>query len=140
MYRILVLLLVVPCSLTLQSSSSSLSNRVHVDSLHGSVWESETVFWLTHIQQVAEKFRTKLQSSLSRTQGVAGSLDLLAQFFALPVSMATTLEASDWSVQLRPDAISLQSKEPLCRMVAAALVANIQWEPWAEKEHSTTVK
>ena len=77
---------------------------------------------------------------MSRTKGATGSSNLLSQLFGLPVSVATTLEASDWSVQLRPDAVSLQSKEPLCRLVAAALVANLQWEPCTENQHTTTVK
>ena len=124
----------------LQSSSKSLSNRAQVDSLHASLWESETVFWLRHVQDVGKRFRTKLQSLLSRTKGATSSSNLLSQLFGLPVSVATTLEASDWSVQLRPDAVSLQSKEPLCRLVAAALVANLQWEPCAENQHTTTVK
>ena len=124
----------------MQSSSNSLSNRAQVDSLHASLWESETVFWLRHAQDISKRFSTKLQSSLSRTKGATSSHNLLSQLFGLPVSMATTLEASDWSVQLRPDAVSLQSKEPLCRLVAAALVSSVQWEPCAENQQTTTVK
>ena len=124
----------------MQSSSSSLSNRAQVDSLHASLWESETVFWLKHVQDVGKRFRTKLHSSLSKTNRVTSSYNVLSQLFSLPISVATTLEASDWSVQLRPDAVSLQSKEPLCRLVAAALVASLQWEPCAENQHTTTVK
>ena len=57
------------------------------------------------------------------------------------MSVVTTLEASDWSVQLRPDAVSLQSKEPLCRAVAGALSASVQRElPQTKEERTTTVK
>ena len=124
----------------IQSISSSLSNRAQVDSLHSSLWESETIFWLRHTQDVAKKLRTKLHSSLSRTKDVDSYHDLLSQLFGLPVSVATTLEASDWSVQLRPDAISLQSKEPLCRLVSAAMVASVQWEPCPENQQTTAIK
>ena len=113
---------------------------IQVDSLHGALWESETIFWLKHANELATNLRTKLQSSSSKTKGVASSPEYLSQLFALPVTVATTLEASDWSVQLRPDAVSFQSKEPLCRTVAGALVASVQWEPQTEKEHNTTVK
>lgn len=114
---------------------------VRVDSLHGSLWECETVFWLKHAQEIGNKFRTKLRSLSSRTRSASDSPSLLSLFFAVPMSVVTTLEASDWSVQLRPDAISLQSKEPLCRAVAGALSASVQQElPRAKEEQTTTVK
>ena len=113
---------------------------VQIDSLHGALWESETIFWLKHAREIGGKVRNKLQSK-TKFSSVTKSPNLLSQLFSLPISVATTLEASDCSVQLRPDVVSLQSKEPLCRTVAGTLVASVQWEvPQIEKEHTTTVK
>ena len=99
------------------------------------------MFWITHVKQLMDNFRTKLHRSVSqKSTSVSMSQAFLSQLFALPISVATTLEASDWSVQLRPDAASLQSKEPLCRVVAATVVASVQWDPPTETERTTTVK
>ena len=42
-------------------------------------------------------------------------------------SAVTTVEASDWSVSMRMDTPTLQSKEPLVQAVLASCAANLQW-------------
>ena len=73
---------------------------------------------LLHNRTSANNNKTKASSGLA-----AGLL------FASPVSVVTTVDASDWSLQVRMDAPLLQSKRPMLRGVMAACVGNVQWSP-----------
>ena len=42
-------------------------------------------------------------------------------------AVVTTVEASDWSISLRMDTPTLQSKEPLVQAVLASCAVNLQW-------------
>ena len=67
-----------------------------------------------------------------RLDGVSSS------FFALPVSIVTSVEASDWSLQIRLDSPSMQSKGPLVRGVMAACMGNVQWSH--VEDHTSSIR
>ena len=97
------------------------------------------MFWCSYFQESLRKLRTSLKSRTSSSQASSSNaLNNFHSLFALPVSVVTTVEASDWSVQVRLDAVSLQSKEPVCRAVMAACAANVQWSP--VKDETTTIR
>ena len=126
---------------TTQHSSDVLSNSVQVNSAHVSIWEGEAAFWVRYLLDTINTYRTKMKSSQTRRKTLPAKqriYEFLNQLFALPVSMVTTVEVSDWSIQLRLDAGTLQSKEPVCRLVVASCAVNVQWI--AMKEDSTTVR
>lgn len=125
-----------------------LSNQLQVSSVHASLWDGEAVFWTRHVTTSVQRTRTKLKALMrgrsskdpaerSKDGGAGVAAGLLV---ALPMSVVTTVEASDWSVQLRVDSPSLQSsKRPVVRGVMAACVGNIQWTP-LEKDHASSLR
>ena len=101
------------------------------------------MFWLRYIRDSITSYRAKSKSGLRQDPEKQASAKQRTSSFLnaivnSPVSMVTTLEASDWSVLLRMDAPTLQSKEPVCRAVMASGVANLQWSE--VKEDSTTIR
>ena len=56
-------------------------------------------------------------------------------FRVMMSSVVTTMEATDWSVSLRMDTPTLQSKEPLVQAVLASCAVNLQWaKPETDKD------
>ena len=113
------------------------------------------VFWSKFTQENLGKIQTKLKAA----RGLAKRADMssvatidqertksssmskiLSRIFNLPLSVVTTVEASDWSVQLRMDSSGLQSKEPFCRVVMAACAGNVQWNDPEEDEAKITIR
>ena len=54
-------------------------------------------------------------------------------------SAVTTVEATDWSVSLRMDTPTLQSKEPLVQAVLASCALNVQWAKSHTADDSATM-
>ena len=54
-------------------------------------------------------------------------------------SAVTTVEATDWSVSLRMDTPTLQSKEPLVQAVLASCALNVQWATPDSVEDTATM-
>ena len=114
---------------------------MQVNSAHVSIWEGETAFWVRYLLDTINTYRTKVKSRQKKRKTVSANqriYEFLNHLFALPVSVVTTVEVSDWSIQLRLDAGTLQSKEPVCRLVVASCAINAQWA--AMQEDSTTVR
>ena len=61
--------------------------------------------------------------------------DLLRKMMS---SAVTTVEATDWSVSMRMDTPTLQSKEPLLQAVLASCAANLQWNECETSDTSAT--
>ena len=126
-----------------------LSNHLQLSSLHASLWEEEAVFWSKRISKdiigtAAKLTGSKATSTSANAQTSDGdalqrssSSDPDKPFF-IPFSVVTTVEASDWSVQVRMSASSLQSKGPVLRGVMAASVGHVQWSPL--EDHTSTVR
>lgn len=127
--------------LLFQKSPDVLSNELQVRSLHASLWDGEAIFWskclLADFQSIRKKLRalfspgrsgeameTSKAAEVNRSRSVSS---VVGGVLALPVSVVTTVEASDWSLQFRAESPSLQSKRPLVRGVMAACVGNVQW-------------
>lgn len=96
------------------------------------------VFWTKCI--VSNLLRTKrkllpivksssIHSNVPEEDERGASSLVLRKVFSLPFSVVTTVEASDWSVQVRMSPTSLQSKGPVVRGVMAACVGHVQWSP-----------
>lgn len=122
-----------------------LSNQLQVSSVHASLWDGEVVFWTKYITRNLQRTRLKLRTLFQSRNGdladrssrnTAGSV--AGVLFALPVSVVTTVEASDWSLQVRVDSPSLQSKRPIVRGVMAACVGNVQWSPM--EDHTSSIR
>lgn len=114
---------------------------MQVDSVHVAIWEGETIFWVRYILDTINTYRTKAKLKQKARKALPANqriYSFLNHLFVLPVSMVTTMEVSDWSIQLRLDAETLQSKEPVCRFVVASCAASVQWGV-LEKD-STTVR
>ena len=112
------------------------------------------MFWSKFTQENFNNIRAKLKAARSakradkskvatidqeRTKSSTLS-QLLSRIFNLPLSVVTTVEASDWSVQLHMDSLGLQSKEPFCRVVMAACAGNVQWNDPKEDEAAITIR
>ena len=114
---------------------------MQVDSVHVAIWEGETIFWVRYILDTINTYRTKAKLKQKTRKTLPANqriYSFLNHLFVLPVSVVTTMEVSDWSIQLRLDAETLQSKEPVCRFVVASCAASVQWGV-LEKD-STTVR
>ena len=125
----------------IQHSSGTLSNSVQVDSVHVAIWEGETIFWVRYLLNTINTYRTKAKLKQKTRKTLPANqriYSFLNHLFVLPVSMVTTMEVSDWSIQLRLDAETLQSKEPVCRFVVASCATSVQWG--ALEKDSTTVR
>lgn len=122
-----------------QRSSQCLSNRLQIDSVHVSLWEGEAVFWSVFALDTIRTY-SKRSPKTTNTENAStnAALDLASLLFSLPVSMVTTVEASDLSLVVRMDTPTLQSKEPVYRVVMASGAANVQWN--AVEEESTTIR
>ena len=122
-----------------QHSSQTISNNIQIESVHASIWDSEATFWTQYLLETmgnkAGVPRTNKKWDIPSKQRIS---EFLASAVTLPVSMVTTIEASDWSILLRMDTPTLQSKEPVCRAVMASSVVNVQWSP--VHEGSTIVR
>ena len=125
-----------------------LSNELQVRSLHTSLWDGEAIFWskciLANLLRTRDKLRVLLLAHNRPSAGVKGSKhpksisSVVGGVLAMPLSVVTTVEASDWSLQCRTESPSLQSKRPLVRGVMAACVGNVQWS--RVQDHSTSVR
>ena len=164
---LLLWLLLCDCidtSLLFQKSSEILSNELQIRSLHASLFDGETVFWskciVSNLQRTVKKLKTILKShsasnsysmesasssvamesvSSSSVGGISSSLGSVSSLIrALPLSVVTTVEASDWSVQVRTESLAVQSKRPLVRGVMASCVGNIQWSP--VQDHASSIR
>ncbi len=123
-----------------QMTSKELTNKLYVDSLNFTVWEEEVVFWSKYAKDNLNKIKVKLKSfpPEEQRQSQPNSFNLISRLFNSPLSVVTTVECSDWSIQLHSDMPSLQAKEPLCRVVMATCVGNVQWD--SPEDKSTTIK
>lgn len=130
--------------LPFQKSSDVLANELQVRSLHCSLWDGEVIFWSKYILNNFHRTRDKLRTLLLKRQNAdAGKsrrnvLSMVGGVLALPMSVVTSVEASDWSVQVRTESPSLQSKQPLVRGVMAAGVGTVQWS--RTQDNSTSVR
>lgn len=131
--------------LQIKKASNVLSNELQVRSLHTSLWDGEAIFWSKHllssIQNSREKLRMLLLSYSLRggTDHTDAGSSLVDGILALPESVVTTVEASDWSIQARTDSPELQSsKRPLVRGVMATCVGNIQWSN--AEDHTSSIR
>ena len=52
-------------------------------------------------------------------------------------SAVTIAEATDWSVSMRMDTPTLQSKEPLVQAMLASCAANLQWSQLGPTQPAT---
>ncbi len=95
------------------------------------------MFWSKYARDTLNKIKVKLKSD-EKSQSVENTFSIMSHLFGLPLSVVTSVECSDWSVQLHSDVPSLQAKEPLCRVVMATCAGNVQWDPVEDK--STTLK
>ncbi len=117
-----------------QKSDKVLSTHLQIHSLHASLWDNEAVFWTKCILNNIKRTRNQLRiinegiSKVNTSKGTLGS-SIPERILSLPVSVVTTMDASDCSLQIRMDSVSLQSKGPVARAVMAACVANMQWSP-----------
>ena len=89
------------------------------------------------LQQTKDKLTALRSTTTSKESDKHLSFDG-GGLFSLPVSVVTTVEASDLSLQVRMDSPSLQSKEPVVRGVMAACVGNMQWSP--VEDHTSSVR
>lgn len=137
--------------LLFQLSSEALTNKAHIDSLHVCLWEKETVYWNRFAQKSMNKLKEKLKmaaspprdgddSTLEEHKLTSSALGFISQIFNLPLSVITTIEASDWSAQLHMDSPSLQSKEPFCCVGVASWAAYIHWNELTDKQDSITAR
>lgn len=125
-----------------------LSNELQVRSLHTLLWDGEAIFWakciLADLLRARDRLRALLQAYSRPSSGVKQSKhpksisSVVGGVLAMPLSVVTTVEASDWSLQCRTESLSLQSKSPLVRGVMAACVGNVQWS--RVRDHSTSVR
>lgn len=122
----------------LQKSADVVSNQLQIRSLHSSLWDDETLFWTRHIarnlQRISNRWKMlwshKRRKVETRKSFTGSNASLLARrILNLPVSVVTTVEASDWSLQVRVESPFLQSKQPVVRGVMAACMGNLQWSP-----------
>ena len=118
-------------------TSNDLTNKLQVDSFHVSLWEEEVVFWSKHIQDSLNKIKVKLKSRLHDRNSQQKSINT-SHLFNSPLSVVTSLESSDWSVQLHTDTPTLQAKGPVFRVVMATCAGNVQWD--APQDNTTTLK
>lgn len=129
------------CCCPFQKSSEVLSNQLQVSSVHASLWDGEAVFWTKSIARNLQRTRVKLRTlfkSRSRNSSKDSTASVVSVLFAFPVSVVTTVEASDWSIQVRVDSPLLPSKRPVMRGVMAACVGNVQWSP--VENHTSSIR
>ncbi len=123
---------------TLQKVAGVLSNHLLLSSLHASVWEDEAVFWGKHAVKDVTKTFTRLKQKSQSSAQRQSSVSKLTKTPLIPFSVVTTVEASDWSVQVRIMSPSLQSKGPVMRAVMASSVGHVQWSP--QGGHTSAVR
>ena len=131
----------------MQKSSDVLSNQLQVSSAHATLWDGEAIFWtqciLSNLWRSKQKLGALLQAGEEgggvregTGRGVASSL--AGTVFGSPVSVVTTVETSDWSLQVRVDSPSLLSKGPVMRGVMAACVGHVQWS--LVDDHTSSIR
>ncbi len=122
-------------------TSKELANKLHIDSLNATLWEEEVLFWYKYARETFNKIKVKLKSQQNKNshQSQQNSSNFISRLFKLPLSVVTSLESSDWSIQLHSEAPTLQAKEPLCRVVMASCACNVQWDS-PEVNKSTLLK
>ena len=136
-----------------QRAEGVVSSQLQLRSLHASLWEEETVFWCRHIASDLTKLSSLPRSqpaisaavsSSSRNSGEEGTLDhspnTESPMPTFPISVVTSVEASDWSVQVRMSPPFLQSKAPVVRGVMASSVGQVQWSPMGDHTSSSSIR
>ena len=125
-----------------QRSPTELSNALYVESLQVVLLEEEVVFWTISVLEGMETLRgtegNKAPPTLPGQQPSQEKTSYLSRLFGQPIAVVTSLELVDWSLLVRMEAPSLQSREPLCSVAMASCASCVQWG--AMKSRSTRLK